>query len=325
MPRPVWTGSISFGLVNVPVKLYSAKSERPIRFNQLDSRNGARIRQKRVNEITGEEVEFGDIVKGYEISKGTYVTVSDEELAALGTEATHRLDLECFVDLDEIDPIFFDGAYLVAPADATKPYALLVRAMQESNRVGIARFVMRSKEHVAVLRPLDGALVMSMMVYADELAQRDQYPEFEGLAEVEVSDKELAMAESLIDELSEPFEPEQYHDTYRAKVMELIDRKSAGQTLVASDAPAAASANVIDLMDALQASVEASRAARSRHPTALATDSVDVDGEAGTAGGKAGAAKAASATKTAAKKTAAKQAGAEKVAAKKAPAKRRTA
>ena len=118
MARPVWTGSISFGLVNVPVKLYSAKSERPVRFNQLDGRNGARIRQKRVNEVTGEEVEFGDIVKGYEISKGNYVTITDEELAALGTEATHRLDLECFVDLDEIDPIYFDGAYLVAPADA---------------------------------------------------------------------------------------------------------------------------------------------------------------------------------------------------------------
>ena len=176
MARPVWTGSISFGLVNVPVKLYSATSERPVRFNQLDGRNGARIRQKRVNEVTGEEVEFGDIVKGYEISKGNYVTITDEELAALGTEATHRLDLECFVDLDEIDPIYFDGAYLVAPADATKPYALLVRAMEESNRVGIARFVMRAKEHVAVLRPLDGALVMSMMVYADELAQRDQAP-----------------------------------------------------------------------------------------------------------------------------------------------------
>lgn len=298
MARPVWTGSISFGLVNVPVKLYSAKSERPIRFNQLDSTNGARIRQKRVNEVTGEEVDFGDIVKGYEVSKGNYVTITDEELAALGTEATHRLDLECFVDLDEIDPIFFDGAYLVAPADATKPYALLVRAMQESNRVGIARFVMRSKEHVAVLRPLDGALVMSMMVYANEMAQRAEFPEFDGLAEVEVSAKELAMAESLIDALSEPFQPEQYHDTYRDKVMELIDQKSAGLLVTAADAPAATSATVIDLMDALQASVEASRAARTRHPTALPVDAGD---------------------------TTATKAGAKKVAAKKAPAKRRSA
>ena len=284
MARPVWSGSISFGLVNVPVKLYSAKSERPIRFNQLDARNGARIRQKRVNEVTGDEVEFGDIVKGYEVTKGTYVTITDEELAALGTEATHRLDLECFVGLDEIDPIFYDGAYLVAPADALKPYALLVQAMQESNRVGIARFVMRSKEHVAVLRPLDGALVMSMMVYADEMAQREDFTEFDGLADVTVSDKELAMAESLIDALSEPFAPEQYHDSYRARVMALIDEKSAGRTVAATDAPAAASPNVIDLMDALQASVEASRATRSRHPTALPAGSGSAteaaDGEA---------------------------------------------
>ena len=320
MARPVWTGSISFGLVNVPVKLYSAKSERPVRFNQLDGRNGARIRQKRVNEVTGEEVEFGDIVKGYEISKGNYVTITDEELAALGTEATHRLDLECFVDLDEIDPIYFDGAYLVAPADATKPYALLVRAMEESNRVGIARFVMRAKEHVAVLRPLDGALVMSMMVYADELAQREQFTEFDGLADVEVSDKELTMAESLIDALSEPFLPEQYHDTYRSRVMELIEQKAEGLVLRAAEAPAAASANVIDLMDALQASVEASRAARTRHPTALAPAAADEADEAAPA-----AKRPAPAKKTPAKKATAKKAATSTPPAAKTPSKRRTA
>jgi len=269
MARPVWTGSISFGLVNVPVKLYSAKSERPVRFNQLDARNGARIRQKRVNEVTGDEVDYADIVKGYEISKGTYVTIADDELAALESEATHRLDLECFVDLDEIDPIFFDGAYVVAPAGAAKPYALLVRAMQESNRVAIARFVMRSKEHVAVLRPLDGALVMSMMVYADEMAKRDNFEEFEELAGVEVTDKELDMAASLIDALAEPFDPDQYHDSYRQKVLDLIASKAEGHALTPDVAPAAASATVVDLMDALQASVEASRKARKRHPTAV--------------------------------------------------------
>jgi len=307
MPRPVWTGSISFGLVSVPVKLYSAKSERPVRFNQLDARNGARIRQKRVNEVTGEEVEYGDIVKGYEITKGNYVTVTDDELAAIAAEATHRLDLECFVDLEEIDPIFFDGAYLVAPADAPKPYALLVRAMQESNRVAIARFVMRAKEHVAVLRPLDGALVMSMMVYADEMSRRDQLPEFEALEGVEVSDKELAMAESLIDALAEPFDPDQYHDSYREKVMALIDQKSAGQVIAAGEAPAEQSPNVIDLMDALQASVDASRAARQRHPTAVAAPAGG-SGEAAEGGTTAKAAKPA-----------------KKAAARKAPAKRRTA
>lgn len=271
MPRPIWSGSISFGLVNVPVKLYSAKSERPVRFNQIDGRNGARVRQKRVNEVTGEEVDYADIVKGYEVSKGNYITITDDELASLAVEATHRLDLECFVDLDEIDPIFFDGAYVVAPSDAAKPYALLVRAMEESNRVGIARFVMRAKEHMAVLRPRDGALVMSMMVYADELAGRDHFAEFDAIESVEVTDKELAMAESLIDALTEPFDPARYHDTYREKVLELIEEKSAGRAIAIADAPADQSATVIDLMEALQASVDASRQARQRHPTSPET------------------------------------------------------
>lgn len=278
MPRPVWTGSISFGLVSVPVKLYSAKTERPIRFNQIDNRNGARIRQKRVNEVTGEEVDYADIVKGYEITKGNYLTITDDDLADLAAEATHRLDLECFVDLDQIDPIFFDGAYLVAPSDAPKPYALLVRAMEESNKVAIARFVMRAKEHVAVLRPRDGVLVMSMMVYADELGSAADYPEFEALDTVEVSDKELAMAESLIDALSEPFDADHYHDTYRVKLLDLIERKAEGQTIVAEPAAADRSATVVDLMAALQASVDASKATRRRHPTAADTsDSSDSD------------------------------------------------
>ena len=305
MPRPVWNGTISFGLVSVPVKLYSAASERPVRFNQLDRRDGARIRQKRVNEVTGEEVDFSEVVKGYEIAKGTYVTVTDDELAAIAAEATHRLDLECFVDLDEIDPIFYDGAYVVAPAGAPKPYALLVRAMEEARKVAIARFVMRSKEHVAVLRPRDGALVLSMMVYADEMAALDSFEELHQLDEVEVSDKELAMAESLIDALAEPFEPERYHDSYRAKVLDLIEQKSHGAVTDSPVAPAAASGAVVDLMAALQASVEESKAARRRHPTARPGPAVDA-GTTGTAAKKAPARKATST-------------------AKKAPSKRRTA
>ena len=192
--------------------------------------------------------------------------------------------------------------------------------MEESNRVGIARFVMRAKEHVAVLRPLDGALVMSMMVYADELAKRDQFTEFDGLADVEVSDKELTMAESLIDALSEPFLPEQYHDTYRSRVMELIEQKAEGLVLTAAEAPAAASANVIDLMDALQASVEASRAARTRHPTALAPAEADEADEAAPATKRPAPAK-----KTPAKKATAKKAATSTPPAAKTPSKRRTA
>lgn len=301
MPRPVWSGSISFGLVSVPVKLFSARSDRPIRFNQIDASNGARVRQKRVNEVTGDEVEYSDIVKGYEISKGTYVVVTDDELEELAAEATHRLDLECFVGLDEIDPIFYEGAYLVAPAGQAKPYALLVRAMQDADKVAIARFVMRAKEHVAVLRPKDGALVMSMMAYADEMATPASFDEFAELDDVEVSDKELAMAGSLIDALSEPFEPERYHDTYRARVMELIEQKSAGVALEPAAAAASPGGKVVDLMEALQASVEASREARKRHPT-----------------GNASAAAAAAAGKNTA-------AGKKAPAAKKAPARKRSA
>lgn len=267
MPRPIWKGSINFGLISIPVKLYSAVTEKSVRFHQLDSRDGARVRQKRVNENTGLEVEYGDIAKGYELSPDNYVLVTEAELAEFTSSATHSLDLECFVDLDEIDPIFFDGAYHVTPAQTPKPYALLVRAMEESNKVAIARFVMRSKERVAVLRAVNGTLVLSMMVYADELNPTNTLAEFDELADVEVTPRELAMAESLIDSLSEAFEPERYHDTYRESVLELIERKASGAPMVAAAGTKAASADVVDLMAALEASVQAAKQARGRHPT----------------------------------------------------------
>ena len=283
MPRPIWKGSINFGLISIPVKLYSAVTEKSVRFHQLDSRDGARVRQKRVNENTGEEVEYADIAKGYEISPDNYVLVTEADLAEFTAAATHSLDLECFVDLDEIDPIFFDGAYHVTPAQTPKPYALLVRAMEESNKVAIARFVMRSKERVAVLRAVDGTLLLSMMVYADELNAKDDLAEFEELADVEVTSKELAMAESLIESLSEPFEPEHYHDTYRESVLELIEQKASGAPMIAAAGTKAASADVVDLMAALEASVQAAKEARGRHPTsetATVDEAVHADAEA---------------------------------------------
>jgi len=317
----MWSGSISFGLVSIPVKLYSAVTERPVRFNQVDARNGARIRQKRVNEVTGEEIEYADIAKGYEISKDKYLIVTDDELTALAADATHRLDLECFVDLDEIDPIFYDGAYHVAPSKSAKPYALLVQAMQASNKVAIARFVMRSKEHVAVLRPKDDALVMSMMVYADELNSKDELGEFEELDDVEVSERELAMAESLIESLSEPFIPENYHDTYRERVMQLIEQKSAGIEITTA-APAARNDNVVDLMDALQASLVASKAARKRHPTAVPADEEE---GAEDEGADVEVVKVAPAKKAAAKRAPAKKTPAKTAAKAPAKPKRKTA
>ena len=324
MPRAIWSGSISFGLVSIPVKLYSAISEKSVRFNQIDSRNGARVRQMRVNAETGEEVPYAEIVKGFEIAKDTYVTVTDEELAAFAPDATHSLDLECFVDLDEIDPIFFDGAYHVAPSTVAKPYALLVRAMEEANKVAIARFVMRSKEHVAVLRPRDGTLVLSMMVYADELNAASDIGEFDDVVAVEVDQRELAMAESLIASLSEAFEPESYHDTYRDKVLDLVERKSSGE-VVRADVTAAPSADaVVDLMAALEASVRAAKASRSRHPSA-ATKRAPAPQQAARKQPAAKQAQSAKKTAQSAKKTAPKQPAPKQPAAKQAQAAKQVA
>jgi DNA end-binding protein Ku len=312
MPRAIWSGSISFGLVNIPVKLYSAITEKSVRFHQLDKRNGARVRQQRVNEQTQEEVPYEQIVKGYEVTKGHYVIISEDDLAAFAPEATHTIDLVCFVDLDEIDPIFFDGAYFVAPEKAAKPYALLVTAMEESNKVAIARFVLRSKQYLAALRPKDGGLLLSMMVYSDELNSVDDLVEFDDVAKVKVDRKELAMASQLIESLSEPFDPQSYHDDYRDQVRELIDRKAAGEEIVAEVTPAPSADKVIDLMAALEASVKAAKSSRSRHPTAFSEAPAK----------KSPARKKAAAKKSAAKKAPAK--AATKTAAK-APAKRKSA
>lgn len=280
MARAIWSGSISFGLVNIPVKLYSAISEKSVRFNQLDKRNGARVRQLRINEIDGTEVPYDQIVKGYEISKGTYVTVDESEIADLLPEATHTIDLECFVGLDEIDPVFFDGAYYVAPEKAAKPYRLLVDAMERSGKVAIAKFVMRSKQHVAVLRPRDGTLVLSMMVYADELNDAGEIPELDAVGAVELDDRELAMADQLIASLSEDFDPASYHDTYRTQVLDLIERKAAGEQLTPAVTAAPSGDRVVDLMAALEASVAAAKSSRRRHPTAGADDATTPPGDA---------------------------------------------
>lgn len=268
MPRAIWSGSISFGLVNVPVKLYPAISEKSVRFNQIDRRNGARVRQLRVNAETGEEVPYAEIVKGFEVTGGHYVTLSDDELAQFLPAATRTIDLECFVDLTEIDPVFYDGAYHVVPEKSAKAYALLTRAMEEAGKVAVAKFVLRSKQYVAVLRPRSGSLLLSMMVYADELVAPDRIAEFDELDAVDVTDRELAMARQLIDSLSEPFDPESYHDTYREQVMDLIEAKAEGLDLTAEITPTPSAERVLDLMAALEASVAEAKATRRRHPTA---------------------------------------------------------
>lgn len=268
MARAIWSGSISFGLINIPVKLFSAISEKSVRFHQIDTRNGARIRTRKVNAEDGTEVDPEDLAKGYEISKGRYVLVTDDELAALQPRATHTIDLDEFVDLDQIDPVYFDGAYHVAPDErAAKPYALLTQAMEEAGKVAIARFVMRSKQYVAVLRPRDGRLLLSMMVYEDELNPATDIPEFDQLEDVELNDREIQMAEQLIESLSAEFDPARFHDTYREELLELIEAKAAGQEPVLAAIEGPSEDKVVDLMAALEASVQAARSARERHPS----------------------------------------------------------
>ncbi|HNJ98045.1 MAG TPA: Ku protein [Ilumatobacteraceae bacterium] len=265
MPRPLWSGTISFGLVAIPIKLYNGVSKKSVAFNQLDDRSMARIKLKKVSSDTGEDVPDEHIVKGYEITKGRYVVVDPEELEPFIPVATRSIDLQEFVDLDQIDPVYFDSQYIVAPDKTPKPYLLLARAMEAAGKVAIGRFVMRGKQYVAALRAADGVLVMSTMVYADEVVPTASIDELSMLSDVEVSDKEVLMAEALVDSLSAEFEPAKYRDEYREQVLDLIERKAAGEEFEAP-APAAAAPAVVDLMAALEASVKAAKEARKRHP-----------------------------------------------------------
>ncbi|MDH4143955.1 MAG: Ku protein [Acidimicrobiia bacterium] len=270
MARAIWSGAISFGLVSIPVKLYNAVSRKSVSFNQIDGRTGSRVRQKLVSAADGDEVPRDEIVKGYNLGGDQYVIISEDELASVMPVAQRSIDLEEFVDLAEIDPVFYDSAYHLVPEKAAiKPYKLLSEAMEEAGKVGVARFVMRSKSYVAAIRPAGGHLMLSTMVYADELNDVDELPELEDLAKVEVSDRERAMATQLIENLAAEFDPTKYHDTYRVQLLEMIDRKAAGETQLAPAAAVADDSRVVDLLAALEASVAEAKAARDRHPTAL--------------------------------------------------------
>ncbi len=254
MPRAIWSGAISFGLVNIPVKLYSAVSRKTVRFHQIDAESGARVRQKRVGG-DGEEVAYEQIVKGYEIGPDRYVTISPEELESLEPQKTRTIDIEDFVELEDIDPMFYDHPYYLAPdTGAAKAYRLLVDAMDSAGKVAIARVVLRSKEHLVAIRPRSGVLAMETMLFADEVISPDALDELSGDGEVETSDRELAMAQQLIESLTSEFEPEKYRDEYRERVLDLIERKAQGETVVI-EAPAEEPAKVPDLMAALEASI----------------------------------------------------------------------
>ena len=257
MARPIWTGAISFGLVNVPVKLYTATSPKTVRFHQLSGKTGARIRQKRVDSTTGDEVPYEEIVKGYEITPDRYVMIDPDELDALDPKTTKTIDIEEFVDLDEIDPIYYDHSYYLAPtAGGAKAYRLLLDAMREAGKVGIGRVVIRSKQQLCALRPTGEVLTLTTMLWGDEVLSPDRLDELESAGEAEASDRELRMAEQLIESLSADFEPDKFHDEYRARVIDLIERKAAGEEIAVqpeAEEPAAAP----DLMAALEASLAA--------------------------------------------------------------------
>jgi DNA end-binding protein Ku len=301
MPRPIWTGSISFGLVNVPVKLFTATSPQDVRFHQLRRSDGSRIRQKRVSAIDGEEVPYEDIVKGYEVGTDQYVVVEPDELTALDPKATQTIDIEEFVSLDQIDPIYYEHAYYLVPDKrAEKAYALLTAAMADTQKVAIAKFVMRTKQYLASVRPDGPALVLSTMLYADEVVPVESLDGLPDGDSVDVSDRELQMAEALIESLSaDTFEPDKFHDTYRERVLELIEAKAEGKTIVAAPAPDT-TARVVDLMSALEASVKAAKERRA----------AGGDGDAAPARATSVRAKAAAGAKAPAQKAPAKKAAA---------------
>jgi DNA end-binding protein Ku len=257
MARAIWSGAISFGLVNVPVKLYSATSPKTVRFHQISGKTGARIKQKRVDESTGEEVPYEDIVKGYELGPDQYVLIDPDELEALDPKATRTIDIEDFVELDEIDPIYYDHTYYLAPnAGGAKAYRLLLDAMRASGKVAIGRLVLRTKQQLCALRPSGDVLALSTMLFGDEVLRPDRLDELDQVADTETTERELGMAQQLIDTLSNDFDPAKYHDEYRERVLALIERKASGEEISAppqAEEPAPAP----DLMAALEASLAA--------------------------------------------------------------------
>ena len=255
MARAIWSGAISFGLVNIPVKLYSAVSKKTVRFHQLDGKTGSRIQQKRVNPQTGEEVPYEQLVKGYELSPDRFVVITPEELEGIEPKKTRTIDIEDFVDIEDIDPIYYDHPYYLAPGTgAGKSYALLLQAMEDSGKVGIARVVIRSKEQLVALRPRGEVLTMETLLFGDEVVDPEEIGDLPDTDEVKASKREVDMARQLIDSLSSDFDPDKYKDEYREAVLEMIERKADGQEIAVQPAEEEPEA-VPDLMAALEASI----------------------------------------------------------------------
>lgn len=295
-PRSMWKGAISFGLVTIPVAVYPATEEKSLKFNQLHDEDMGRIRYKRVCSIDGEEVEYDHIVKGYEVEKDRYVVLTDEDLDAVPVESSRAIDIQQFVELDEIDPMLFKKSYYLVPDETgAKAYALLRKALAEESKVGIAKVSFRDKEHLAALRFKDQVFVLETMFWPDEI----RAAEFDTVdSDEKVRANEVEMAKALIDNLTEPWNPEQFKDEYREALLDIVEKKDAGEPIEAPQE--AAPARVVDLMAALKASVDA---AKSKTPASA--------GGAKRRTAKAGSAKKRTAAKAPAKKpaTARKKAG----------------
>jgi DNA end-binding protein Ku len=261
MPRAIWTGAISFGLVTVPVKLYSAVNRKTVRFHQLSNKTQSRVQQKRVDAETGEEVEYQELLKGYELAPDRYVVIAAEELDALAPEKTKTIDIEDFVELEQIEPIYYDHPYYLAPGQGgAKPYSLLLAAMKETRKVAIARVVIRSKEQLVAIRPVSGVLGMATMLFADEVLSPEGIEDMPDPTKLKASARELEIAKQLVESLATDFEPERYHDTYREQVLDLIERKAQGEEITVQVPAEAPREPTPDLMSALKASLEAVRA-----------------------------------------------------------------
>jgi DNA end-binding protein Ku len=258
MARAIWSGSISFGLLNVPVKLYSAVARRNIALREIRESDSARIKHRRVAEGTDEEVPYEEIIKAYEITPGQYVPISKDEMSSMAPEKTRAIDVQDFVDLDEIDPIYFDSPYYLGPADgAEKAYSLLAAAMKASGKVAIARFVFRNKEHLAAIRTSGGVLTLTTMRFADEVVPASELEEVLPDKAPKVAKKEQQMAEQLIESLSADFDPNAYRDEYREQLLGLIERKAEGKEIVASEGEVPKATRAPDLMAALEQSIAA--------------------------------------------------------------------
>jgi DNA end-binding protein Ku len=276
MPSSIWTGAISFGLVQVPVRMVTATRSKDVSFNQLEESTGARVRYRKVSEVSGDEVTADEIVRGYEVSKGKYVRIEDDEIQSLRPKGSRAIEIEEFVDLDEIDPLFFEQPYYLIPNDrGVKPYKLLVEAMTDLNKVAIGRIVMRSKERLVAIRPLDGMLCIETMRYSDEVVARDGLITDEE-SDVELTERERTMAQQLVESLaSDKFDASKYHDEFREQLLDLIERKAAGEEIIA-EPETEAPAKVLDLVAALEASLAKASTAKERHPS-TAGRKVDVD------------------------------------------------